>query len=455
MPMEGSFTAVPYGPQPWPDSSSFGRGGQRGPPPVTRMVSPPVAVGPPYGGPAWRPVGGTWVGPGGPGAWGPGDESFEESSLGNLELPYFGNEQEEHVPGPVPTHFRFNSASTSRQHPIKTEMGAIEADVVEEAPCFLGVCDGVSEVQRLGIPPDEFPRELLQRTREGFEERDARIVNEMNHRSWPSAVPRDGSWLVDIIQDSYKIAETQGSTTMLLAVIEETNRLLVANLGDCCLLNLRRIPTQPQRLQIVYKTEARRFDHNKPFQIAKLDNVDEPQMANLIRSTRVDAVPTQHGDILVMGTDGVFDNLHDEDVVRIVERTCPWTPPAPGYNRIPQQPMWGAFQSLPSAPAVAQLECAADAIVGEALNSVCKAEVDEKTGQMKWPPGARQTPSGLGGKADDTTVIVGTVVQVTDPVAHEDFFYKVHASNKQGWFDNACCGGAGNSSSKSDGCTLS
>lgn len=257
---------------------------------------------------------------------------------------------------------------------------------------------------------------------------------------------------MDVIQESYRAAETDGSTTMLLAVIEETNRLLVANLGDCCLLLLRRLPSQPQRLHIVYKTEPTRFDHNKPFQIARLEGVDEEQMANLIRSTRVDTLPAQHGDLLVLGTDGIFDNLHSEDVVRIVESTCPWTPPSPGYNRIPQQPVWGAFQPMMPVPTVSQLESAADAIVGEALDSVCVAEVDEKTGNMRWPPGVKQTPSGLGGKADDTTVIVGAVLQVTDPIAHEEFFYKVHGS-RGGWFEHGCCGGNGNFSA--DKCTCS
>merc|ERR1719195_489346 len=73
-----------------------------------------------------------------------------------------------------PTTLRFISASASKQHPIKSEMGMIDADWTEESPTLLGICDGVSEVQRLGIRPDDLPRELLQCLRENLESRTKR-----------------------------------------------------------------------------------------------------------------------------------------------------------------------------------------------------------------------------------------------------------------------------------------
>jgi len=223
-----------------------------------------------------------------------------------------------------------------------------------------------------------------------------------------------------------------------MAVIEENNRLVVANLGDCCCLVLRRNRSQPFVLQIVYKTEALRFQHNKPYQVVRLEGVEDSQMTPVIESTCIDVIHAQHGDLLVLGSDGVFDNLHDEDIVRIVSKTCP--PRGSGYEshqRVQQQPVWGAYQAPMPAPTVVELRSASNAIVQEALDRVVSPQVDETSGQMKWPPGTKQTPVGLGGKADDTSVIVAAIIEVADTGSND--FFRVPGM-KHGIFDQACCG---------------
>merc|ERR1719262_1989532 len=82
------------------------------------------------------------------------------------------------------------------------------------------------------------------------------------------------------------------------------------------------------------------------------------------------------------------------------------------------------------APSVAQLECAADALVGAALESVSVGKVDD-SGQVQWPSNARNTPIGIGGKADDTTAIVAAVVEVGDVQAHEDYFYEARSATRR------------------------
>merc|ERR1740117_2036690 len=58
------------------------------------------------------------------------------------------------APGlPSGSFLRFHSASAIQQHPIKRDQQMIQADAVEESPSLLGVCDGVSEVQKMGIRP--------------------------------------------------------------------------------------------------------------------------------------------------------------------------------------------------------------------------------------------------------------------------------------------------------------
>jgi serine/threonine protein phosphatase PrpC len=320
---------------------------------------------------------------------------------------------------------------------MKTEMGAVNADVAEEAPWFLGICDGVSEVQKLGISPEEFPADLLARCREALEERESKLQEGNLDTSYPSSP----SWMVNMIRDAYRETKALGSTTLLMTVIEENNRLLVANLGDCCMLLLRRNRQQPERLQIAYKSEPTRFEHNRPFQIVRLEGVEESQIIPVINSTRVDTVAAQHGDLVILGSDGIFDNLHDEDILQVVAKTCPV-----GHNHQAQQqqPVWGSRQPPMPVPSVDQLKNAADMIVQEALDGVCAGVVDEATGAISWPPNAKRTPAGLGGKADDTTVVVAAVVQVSDPAAHDEMFYRAHPNHRRrGWFEHGCCGGQG------------
>lgn len=307
----------------------------------------------------------------------------------------------------------------------------IEADAVEESPTFLGVCDGVSEVQKMGIPPDELPREMLYRCRE--------ILETTGNHPQSLATSPTYHWLINLMEESYESTHALGSTTVLVTSLEDTRQLAVANIGDCCLLLLRPISPHQPVLNLVYKTEATRYDANKPVQVSRLDGVDEEHIRQVIRAAAVDVMPVRHGDILVMGSDGLFDNLHDEDCIRIVEQHC--TPSTKGSLF--------TGSSGEAAPTIAQLESAADALVAAALESVSIGKVDE-TGKVQWPPNARNTPIGIGGKADDTTAVVAAIVEVGDVQAHEDYFYEARSATRRtnpggtGWsagsFMPRCCG---------------
>lgn len=339
------------------------------------------------------------------------------------------------APAPSPGRsLRFISASAMKQHPIKRNLGMIEADAVEESPTFLGVCDGVSEVQKMGIPPDELPREILYRCRE--------IIESTGGHPQSLGTSDHHHWLINLIQESYESTQALGSTTVLVTCLEEPSQLAVANIGDCCLLLLRPIsPHQPQALTIVYKTEATRYDANKPFQVARLDGVDDDHVRKVIWEARVDMVPVRHGDIIVMGSDGLFDNLHDEDCIRLVEHHC---------SCVRHQGSDFDGSQWESAPTIAQLESASDALVAAALESVSVGKVDE-TGNVQWPSNARNTPIGIGGKADDTTAVVAAIVEVENVSAHEEYFYEARSATRRcnpggagGWnavsFMPRCCG---------------
>mmetsp|Transcript_132818 Transcript_132818/g.283787 ORF Transcript_132818/g.283787 Transcript_132818/m.283787 type:complete len:507 (-) Transcript_132818:294-1814(-) len=327
----------------------------------------------------------------------------------------------------APGALRLISASTSRQHHIKRDMGFVNADCVEESPAMVGICDGVSEVQSLGLRPDAFPREYLRRFRENLEARG--ITGGASGHD--GALAADGSWVIEAMEEAFVATESEGASTALIAVLEDGSRFVIANLGDCCLLLLRPDPSEPQRMTIAYKTEPLRFDHNKPYQVARLDGFSEAKVRAVIKQTKVDTFPAQHGDIIVIGSDGLWDNLHDDEAVKIVEQHCAVSGHVAGGP--PPLPVWGTGAP---APTVEQLSGAADALVVAAHAGICVGQVDAK-GKTVWPPQARNTPSGMGGKPDDTTAIVAAAVQrgghcvALEPQA----VFRTQPT----WINTACC----------------
>jgi len=273
-------------------------------------------------------------------------------------------------------YLSFTSASSSRQHPAKTNTGIVNADAIEEGFTHLGICDGVSGVHHLGIPPDELPWELLRSCR-------ARLQLPSGH---PEAEAEDG-WITGLIQDAYDNTQAYGATTLLLAVLRGSD-LITANIGDCSLIVLRPQSLQPLQLRLVFKTEPGRYDARRPVQVQRLHGFSDENARDVIKRASVSRVPVRHGDIVVLGSDGLFDNLRDEEIKRVLERRCG------GTNG--------------SVPHRGQLQQAAGALVDAAISNVGL----DSTGARQMDPW--QVP-GNGGvppanNADDTTALVAVLV---------------------------------------------
>lgn len=283
---------------------------------------------------------------------------------------------------------RFVSASAAGQHSTKREKGFIYADAVEEAAIFLGVSDGVSGVQKLGIPPDALPKELLAQCREVLERKleEGLTLDGL-------ADGGDGHWVLGLLREAYDATTSDGATTLLVVVMEDIHRIVVAGVGDCGLLHLRPVANKPLRLSAQFRTRPLRYEANKPKQIARLPSANIDNVHMVIAGARLDTVPCKHGDILILGSDGIFDNLSDEEILKIVQETCEQKAlPAENSKDECQVP---AGQL--AVPWVSQLEAAARALVSAAIQN-----------------------ADTGGSPDDTTALVAAVVEVED-AAEFDF----------------------------------
>jgi len=193
----------------------------------------------------------------------------------------------------------------------------------------LGVADGVGEWEwRFGINARAFADELMS-----------------GSQDYLTALPVETDVEVGLSQHAVKALErgyqstrSFGSSTALVAALDRCGRLGVANLGDSALLLLRRKEVDPTSgFRCLARTREQQHAFNCPYQLSLLpkpedfDALMKQGKEKLVRAierrpnSKVDGpgdadlfdLNVQEGDLLVMGTDGVFDNLYVEEVCEL------------------------------------------------------------------------------------------------------------------------------------------
>ncbi|KAJ1786126.1 hypothetical protein LPJ59_005994, partial [Coemansia sp. RSA 2399] len=121
---------------------------------------------------------------------------------------------------------------------------------------------------------------------------------------------------VDVLRRAYEITldemealAVRGSSTACVVVLRG-DELRVANLGDCGLTVVR-------QGDMVYRTEEQQHSFNYPYQLSTEAHTDGASDAQVFR------LKIQKGDIIIVGSDGVFDNLFDEDILEEVSHHLP------------------------------------------------------------------------------------------------------------------------------------
>lgn len=135
---------------------------------------------------------------------------------------------------------------------------------------------------------------------------------------------------LSLIQKAYKDVSDFGSSTACVWILDERN-LKIANIGDSTLIVIRFSPDQ-KSWKILLKTEEQQHNFNAPYQLAnipsnlkslKQDKSCHPSKRKFWKDKASDAVLYQtnvrEGDILIAGTDGLFDNLYSKEIINIIE----------------------------------------------------------------------------------------------------------------------------------------
>mmetsp|Transcript_135370 Transcript_135370/g.191548 ORF Transcript_135370/g.191548 Transcript_135370/m.191548 type:complete len:400 (+) Transcript_135370:39-1238(+) len=311
----------------------------------------------------------------------------------------------------------FSARAFQQPHPAKVRMGYKDADATLTSPMLLGVCDGVSQLEEFQMDPSLLPNELLRTCEE---------LAMLQLMPDTNIAPQDQyRGPISLLKEAYQETTSYGSTTVLLAALDNSTRIhgklhpmiAVLSIGDCELLMLRRTNGRQSELEAVFHTEMQRIDYNvqTPLQLARVDErideeFDESIALEVIeKGSAVHCVSAYEGDVLILGSDGVFDNLFLDEIVEICNEILP-APTANHFSPMPAQYLSQAAQRI-----VKESHAKSDCVNGQFLD----------------------TPIGKGGKVDDTSVVVGEIIEWTE--AHTQIWSEVRRNRR--WKDVISCGG--------------
>ncbi|CAM9371950.1 unnamed protein product, partial [Heterosigma akashiwo] len=192
----------------------------------------------------------------------------------------------------------FEGASYMIPHPAKAQTGGEDACFVSSHS--VGVFDGVGGWATLGVDTGLYSRELARLT--------ALNIEEQRNTTGSDAVD-----LVSALEYALKNNPNTGSTTAVVAAWDPRGGLLRgANLGDSGALCLRR--DAAGEYFVLLRTAAQEHGFNFPYQLGT-NCTDMPSDAELFEFA------PRAGDVLVLASDGVLDNLFEQDIIDCVVET--------------------------------------------------------------------------------------------------------------------------------------
>ncbi|CAM6079667.1 unnamed protein product [Sphagnum tenellum] len=181
---------------------------------------------------------------------------------------------------------RLLSGACCLPHPNKIQTGGEDAYFICSDKQVVGVADGVGGWAELGVDAGKYARELMSQSL--------------------LAVRQEPHGYIDparIMRYAHSKTKCPGSSTACILALSD-NGLEAANLGDSGFLLMRDGST-------IFKSPVQQHQFNIPFQLES--GGSDPPSAAEVFSLQVAA-----GDVIVAGTDGLFDNLYDNELVGVV-----------------------------------------------------------------------------------------------------------------------------------------
>ncbi|KAK7843526.1 probable protein phosphatase 2C 80 isoform X1 [Quercus suber] len=180
------------------------------------------------------------------------------------------------------------SGSCYLPHPDKEETGGEDAHFICEDERVIGVADGVGGWADVGVDAGQFARELMSYS-----------VNAIQEEPKGSIDP------ARVLEKAHSSIKAKGSSTACIIALTDKQGLQAINLGDSGFIVVRDGCT-------VFRSPVQQHGFNFTYQLESGRGGDLPS------SGQVFTIPVAAGDVIIAGTDGLFDNLYNNEVTAVV-----------------------------------------------------------------------------------------------------------------------------------------
>ncbi|KAF7828829.1 putative protein phosphatase 2C 80 [Senna tora] len=179
------------------------------------------------------------------------------------------------------------SGSCYLPHPDKEETGGEDAHFICADEHAIGVADGVGGWADVGVNAGLFARELMSNSVRAIQEEPQGSFDPMR-----------------VLEKAHSGTKAKGSSTACIIGLTDKG-LHAINLGDSGFFVIRGGST-------IFKSRVQQHGFNFTYQLESGNEGDLPS------SGEVSTIPVSPGDVIIAGTDGLFDNLYYNEITAVV-----------------------------------------------------------------------------------------------------------------------------------------
>ncbi|KAF4350281.1 hypothetical protein CsatB_024548 [Cannabis sativa] len=179
------------------------------------------------------------------------------------------------------------SGSCYLPHPDKEDTGGEDAHFICVDEQAIGVADGVGGWADVGVNAGLFARELMSNS--------------------VSAIHEEPKGSIDparVLEKAHSGTKARGSSTACIITLTD-KELHAINLGDSGFIVVRDGCT-------IFRSPVQQHGFNFTYQLESGTDGDLPSSGQVFR------IPVSSGDVIIAGTDGLFDNLYNNEVTAVV-----------------------------------------------------------------------------------------------------------------------------------------
>lgn len=348
------------------------------------------------------------------------------TNIGVAELPHpfkthdnVGHSRREHGPRDLATDCTLSEDAhfCTRVH-LEDEKDQVLRDVT-----YFGVADGVGSWRQYGVDPRRFSRKLMEECENILLEACHRGEKDVGGVKFRRVIPPG-----DILAQAYERVKAEniiGSSTACVALFDcIRHQLHFSNLGDSGIIVLRHIDSdvagtlkrdritpradRTSDLRVAFISQQQLHSFNHPYQLGWTGedlNKGEATSFKAAHDSCTTSIHLRRGDIIIMATDGLFDNVDVDDIAKAALKWEQTVGLIRGGDIAARDKRWASGNSL---------TVLSSEKVGGLANELCELARENSLDSSKDSPFAMLAKDNdimwSGGMPDDCTVIVAHVV---------------------------------------------